>query len=173
MNGNFAAQLTDRPQFSRVETNKVIEMTLKKMRRHPVDAQASREIWMQLKDGKSMQPTEQHCVPVSINILIINLRSTSTLISVLPEFTKRWKWCPTYFSHHWNYLRRSLLSVTVNVNLYKWFSKWKSRVQYSFCEVKGTSSLWHIRENQSKQREHDEHFWPNKKDEVVKFFWHE
>ena len=34
-----------------------------------------------------MRPTGQNCVPVSLNILIINLRSTSTLISILQELT--------------------------------------------------------------------------------------
>ena len=52
-----------------------------------MDGQASPEMRMQLKDRKSMRPTGQNCVPVSLNILIINLRSTSTLISILQELT--------------------------------------------------------------------------------------
>ena len=35
MNGNFAAQLTNGSQFSRVETDKVIEMTLNKDTKTP------------------------------------------------------------------------------------------------------------------------------------------
>ena len=84
MNGNFAAQLSDGSQLSKVEIDKIIEDT----KTLGGCTNFTRIVNSVKKEGKSMRPTEQHCLPVSINILIINLRSTSTLISILHELKR-------------------------------------------------------------------------------------
>ena len=170
MNGNFAAKLTDGSQFSRVETDKVIETTLNKDTKTLggcTDFSSNMNAVKRWEINKAYRAALRTCFHKHLDYQpqkykhpdfnpsrIKKDENDVQLILAIIETTFVDLFCPL-----------QLMSISTGV-----LANENVESDILSAKEKGQAAFDTFLKTRIKQREDDEHFRPNKKDEVVKFF---